>query len=140
MEKSGKKLVVSSVFVMFVQKFVFVTGIMLFLEYPSFTIFNFNFNVLFFLMFVLYMDIFKDATTKWYVVYDECTLLIVNYCLFVFTDWGTVEQSIITGNVVIWVVNAYVVLFAMSFAFSIIIIAGRHLKKLYLVFKIKQRI
>lgn len=127
-------------FVLFVRKLMFVVGIMVFLEFASFTIFNFNFNVLFFLMFILYMDIYKDAPTKWYAVFDECTLLIVNYCLFVFTDWGTVEQSAITGNVVIWIVSAYIVLFAMSFAFSFALVVVRYLKKVYAVYKIKQRI
>jgi len=60
LHKSGKTLLIASIFVSIVRKFLFVCGIMLFHDYPSFTIFSFNFNVLFFIMFALYCDIYKD--------------------------------------------------------------------------------
>jgi len=72
-----------------------------------------------------------------YAIYDEITLLMVNYCLFVFTEWGTVEQTIIMGNFVVSLVNAYMVVFGLTFVFVALLILAKHIKRIYIVYKIK---
>jgi len=50
--KVGKKLALAVVFVNLLRKFLLAAAIMIFIDYPSFVIFSFNFNVLFYIIFI----------------------------------------------------------------------------------------
>jgi hypothetical protein len=101
LERSGKCLVLTAVLIKFVRKALFVIGIIVFIKLPSFTIFNFNFNILFYIMFTTYFNLYKEKTLLFRRTLDELTMLLVNYCLFTLTDFATIEQSLIMGDVVI---------------------------------------
>lgn len=109
LEKNGKYLVLASIFINFARRASFVIGIIVFVDLPILAIFNFNFNILFYVMFELYFDLYNEKTTKNKVIMSEYVNLLVNYCLFEFTEFATVEQSMIMGNVVVIIVSVNLV-------------------------------
>ena len=86
-KKIGKNLALAVVFINLYRKFLLAASIMIFINYPSFVIFSFNFNVLFYIIFINWNTPYIEHKTLIQIIVDEYILLVVNYHLFCFTDW-----------------------------------------------------
>jgi hypothetical protein len=64
MEGLGKTLFIVSALIPVLRKFVFASGIILFLEYPVFTITAFNYCILFYVIFVEFFRPMKDLRAQ----------------------------------------------------------------------------
>lgn len=62
LERVGKKVAISTVFLTIVNKLVLALGIIVFLDYPFFTIATFNFNVLFYAGYIDWVRPFKEKS------------------------------------------------------------------------------
>jgi hypothetical protein len=104
-KKIGKKLALAVVFVNLLRKLLLAACIMIFMQYPTFVIFSFNFNVLFYIIFINWNEPYIEHKTLVQAIADEYILLIVNYHLFCFTEWTDNEQKLIMGNSIIYIVS-----------------------------------
>jgi hypothetical protein len=121
-------LVLAAIFISFVRRALFVTGIIVFVHLPSFAIFNFNFNILFYAMFLHYFDLYYEKTTKYKAISGEYVNLLVNYCLFEFTEFATIEQSMIMGNVVVIIVSVNLIVSFVSLSVSALLLLTKSIK------------
>ena len=99
----GKALAILTVFVRVLHKLVLALGIMVFLEYPYFTIATFNFNALFYIIFIETQSPYKEKTFHRQVILDEYLNLVVIYHLFCFTKWSDLQTKHTMGNSIIYI-------------------------------------
>lgn len=83
-------------------------------NWPVFTIFVFNFAILFHLEFIIYFSPHEFKLERVRMVLNEMTFLILNYHLFLFTDF---VSPLMYGNIA----NSVIVIFWISVAINVIL-------------------
>ena len=99
-KKLGKTLSIATVFIYIIRKFIIAFCVVV-VEHPVFNIFMFNFTTLFVLMWIIYLQPFKSSTFQKIRVIQELVIMGINYHLFCFTDWVSIERRVEVGNSVI---------------------------------------
>lgn len=90
-EKMGKNLAIFTVVIRIIRKLIFIASIIVFINYPTFTIICFNFIIISSLTFDDWNHVQKDIWEQRKLIMDEYLLLLINYHLFCFTDWIEIE-------------------------------------------------
>lgn len=108
--KLGKVLSIATVFIYIFRKFI-VAFCVVSVAHPVFNIFMFNFTSLFVLMWIVYLEPFTSLTFWRIRVIQELVTMGINYHLFCFTDWVSIERRVQIGNSVIYIIAGQSVFF-----------------------------
>jgi hypothetical protein len=127
-KRIGKKLAILTVLIQIWNKLVIVLAIMLFLARPYFTIITFNFNSLFYIIFMGWVNPFKTKFNYLQTIFDECIIMIVQYHLIGLTDWCRPHQQVLMGNSAIYLISMTIAFKLLIFVFSGVRIPIRKIK------------
>lgn len=106
-ERLGKFKTSVTVFVIFWHQIVIAIVIFLLLDRPYLAIMAFNLNSLYFITYIGWVQPYRNKLNYFIVMFDVCVLLVVQYHIFGFTNWTTIEQQQLLGNSIIYVIMAY---------------------------------
>ena len=95
---------------------------------PTFTIFMFNFGVLFYLQFVLYVQPYKDRIEAIRQVVNSSSFLVLNYNLFALTDFADRSVYPLVATSVIFLVLTNVAINFLLIIYSSLRVVGYKLK------------
>jgi hypothetical protein len=99
----GKNMSILTVLVKISHKLVTALSIILFLDYPYFTIFAFTQNTLFYTMFIVWNRPYTSAELTNQTIIDQLVNLVVIYHIYTFTEWTDFDQKTMTGNSLIYI-------------------------------------
>jgi len=129
LQRIGKTQALATVFIRIFHKLVLALGIIIFLDYPFFTIASFNFNALFFIIYIETAAPFKEKGFHRQVILDEYLNLIVIYHLFCFTKWSDLKTKHIMGNSIIYIMFAQSAAFALYFWYILLLATIQVIKR-----------
>jgi len=112
-------------------------SIMVFLEYPYFTIMSFAQTAMFYTIFMVWNSPYSDPAKNRQVVIDQVTTMIVVYHVFCFTEWTDFTQKTIAGNSLIFIFGGQLMVFIAQICFVILrqILGKRRFRKIQLFFR-----
>lgn len=111
LKELGKSTAIVASLLPIFRRLIFSGAIIQFIYYPTWSIFMFNFLILFYIIFIDFYHIYDSKSHQRQHIMNEYVLLIANYHLFCFTEWCNMEQKQIAGNNIIYFVATETLIF-----------------------------